>query len=86
MGAQIAAHLVDAGIPVVLFDLPAKEGDPYGIVRKAIEGLARIDPAPLAAKDASISQTAGSAATFGLLQGSYDASVTIFSVQGTYTF
>ena len=40
----------------------------------------------ITAKDASISQTAGSAATFGLLQGSYDASVTIFSVQGTYTF
>jgi 3-hydroxyacyl-CoA dehydrogenase len=51
MGAQIAAHLVNAGIPVVLFDLPAKEGDPYGIVRKAIDGLARIEPAPLAAKD-----------------------------------
>ena len=51
MGAQIAAHLANAGIPVVLFDLPAKEGDPYGIVRKGIEGLARIDPAPLAAKD-----------------------------------
>jgi long-chain fatty acid transport protein len=40
----------------------------------------------ITAKDASISQTAGSAAAFGLLQGSYDASVTIFSLQGTYTF
>ena len=28
MGAQIAAHLANAGIPVLLFDLPAKEGDP----------------------------------------------------------
>ena len=27
MGAQIAAHLVNANVPVVLFDLPAKEGD-----------------------------------------------------------
>lgn len=26
MGAQIAAHCVNAGIPVVLFDLPAREG------------------------------------------------------------
>ena len=26
MGAQIAAHLVNVGVPVVLFDLPAKEG------------------------------------------------------------
>ena len=40
----------------------------------------------ITAKDASISQNAGSQAAFGLLQGSYDASVTIFSLQGTYTF
>jgi 3-hydroxyacyl-CoA dehydrogenase len=26
MGAQIAAHCVNAKVPVVLFDLPAKEG------------------------------------------------------------
>ena len=31
-------------------------------------------------------EDAGSASSFGLLQGSYDASVTIFSLQGTYTF
>ncbi|MEO8484982.1 MAG: 3-hydroxyacyl-CoA dehydrogenase/enoyl-CoA hydratase family protein [Betaproteobacteria bacterium] len=51
MGAQIAAHLVNAGVPVVLYDLPAKEGDPYGIVKKAIEGLAKLDPAPFATRD-----------------------------------
>ena len=51
MGAQIAAHLANAGVPVVLFDLPAKEGDPDGLVRKAIAGLAKLEPAPLAAKD-----------------------------------
>ena len=34
MGAQIAAHCANAGVPVVLFDLPAKEGDPSGIARK----------------------------------------------------
>jgi 3-hydroxyacyl-CoA dehydrogenase len=51
MGAQIAAHFVNAGIPVVLFDLPAKEGDPWGIVRKGIDGLAKLEPAPLATKD-----------------------------------
>ena len=27
MGAQIAAHLVNAKVPTVLFDLAAKEGD-----------------------------------------------------------
>lgn len=48
MGAQIAAHCANAGIPVVLFDLPAKEGNPDGIVRKAIAGLGKLDPSPLA--------------------------------------
>ncbi len=51
MGAQIAAHFANAGIPVVLFDLPAKEGDPNGLVMKAITGLAKLEPAPLGAKD-----------------------------------
>jgi len=48
MGAQIAAHLVNARVPVVLFDLAAKEGDPNGIVAKALAGLAKLEPAPLA--------------------------------------
>ncbi len=47
MGAQIAAHLVNANVPVVLFDLPAKEGNPNGIVQKALAGLAKLEPAPL---------------------------------------
>jgi NADPH-dependent 2,4-dienoyl-CoA reductase/sulfur reductase-like enzyme len=34
MGAQIAAHLVNVKVPVVLFDLPAKEGPKNGIVLK----------------------------------------------------
>src|SRR6478736_2185114 len=36
MGAQIAAHLTNAGIDTVLFDLAAKEGDPNGVVIEAI--------------------------------------------------
>ncbi|MDO9403647.1 MAG: 3-hydroxyacyl-CoA dehydrogenase/enoyl-CoA hydratase family protein [Polaromonas sp.] len=47
MGAQIAAHLVNLKVPVVLFDLPAKEGPKNGIVIKAIEGLKKLKPAPL---------------------------------------
>jgi 3-hydroxyacyl-CoA dehydrogenase len=47
MGAQIAAHLVNVKVPVVLFDLPAKEGPKNGIVTKAIEGLKKLKPAPL---------------------------------------
>ncbi len=47
MGAQIAAHLVNCKVPVILFDLPAKEGPKNGIVTKAIEGLKKLKPAPL---------------------------------------
>ena len=51
MGAQIAAHLIDARVPTVLFDLPAKEGDRSGIAKKAIEGLKKLQPTPLAGRD-----------------------------------
>ena len=55
MGAQIAAHLVNAGVETVLFDLPAKEGDPNGIVLRAIENLRKLSPAPLADKSRAAS-------------------------------
>ena len=59
MGAQIAAHLVNVKVPVVLFDLPAKEGPKNGIVTKAIEGLKKLKPAPLGVvEDASLIQAA----------------------------
>ncbi|HUD42289.1 MAG TPA: 3-hydroxyacyl-CoA dehydrogenase/enoyl-CoA hydratase family protein [Dokdonella sp.] len=48
MGAQIAAHLTNAGIDTILFDLPAKEGDKNGIVAKALANLTKLSPAPLA--------------------------------------
>jgi len=48
MGAQIAAHLVNANVETLLFELPAKEGDPNGNVSKALAGLKKLDPAPLA--------------------------------------
>ncbi|MBY4898960.1 3-hydroxyacyl-CoA dehydrogenase/enoyl-CoA hydratase family protein [Cupriavidus sp. AU9028] len=51
MGAQIAAHLVNARVPVVLFDLPAKEGPKNGIVLRAIDNLKKLSPAPLGLKD-----------------------------------
>ena len=47
MGAQIAAHLVNVRVPVILFDLPAKEGPKNGIVTKAVENLKKLKPAPL---------------------------------------
>ena len=48
MGAQIAAHLVNADVPVLLYELPASGEDRSANARKAIENLRRIDPAPLA--------------------------------------
>ena len=51
MGAQIAAHLVNVKVPVVLFDLPAKEGPKNGIVTRAIDGLKKLKPAPLGVAD-----------------------------------
>jgi 3-hydroxyacyl-CoA dehydrogenase len=50
MGAQIAAHLVNADVETILFDLAAKDGDKNGIVQKAIQNLARLSPSPLAEK------------------------------------
>ncbi len=51
MGAQIAAHCVNAGIPVVLFDLAAAEGDKSATARRAIAQLKKINPAPLGVAD-----------------------------------
>ena len=51
MGVQIAAHLANANVPVVLFDLTAKEGDPSSVAKKAIENLKKLSPPPAAVKD-----------------------------------
>jgi 3-hydroxyacyl-CoA dehydrogenase len=59
MGAQIAAHLVNVKVPVVLFDLPAKDGPKNGIVTKAVENLKKLKPAPLGiAEDAALIEPA----------------------------
>ncbi len=59
MGAQIAAHLVNCKVPVILFDLPAKEGPKNSIVIKAIEGLKKLKPSPLGIpEDAALIQQA----------------------------
>src|SRR4029079_15443316 len=51
MGAQIAAHLVNANVETLLYELPAKDGDPNGNVRKAIDNLRKLEPSPLATPD-----------------------------------
>jgi 3-hydroxyacyl-CoA dehydrogenase len=47
MGAQIAAHLINADVPAALFELAAKDGDPNASVLKAVDNLKKLDPAPL---------------------------------------
>jgi 3-hydroxyacyl-CoA dehydrogenase len=51
MGAQIAAHLANANVPVVLFDLTAKDGDPSGVAKRAVENLKKLSPPPAATRD-----------------------------------
>ncbi|MDO8767558.1 MAG: 3-hydroxyacyl-CoA dehydrogenase/enoyl-CoA hydratase family protein [Burkholderiaceae bacterium] len=68
MGAQIAAHLVNCKVPVILFDLPAKEGAKNGIVIKAIESLKKLKPAPLGVpEDATLITPANYEEHMGLL-------------------
>ena len=59
MGAQIAAQLVNLKVPVILFDLPAKEGPKNGIVLNAIANLKKLKPSPIGvAADADLIEPA----------------------------
>ena len=46
MGSQIAAHLTNAGVPVLLLDIVPKEGERNAYAKGALEKLAKADPAP----------------------------------------
>jgi len=46
MGAQIAAHAINAKVAAILFELPAKEGPRNGSVAAAVERLKKLSPAP----------------------------------------
>ena len=50
MGAQIAAHLTNAGVKSILFDLAATAGPKNGIVTKAIDAMQKQSPDPFASK------------------------------------
>jgi len=47
MGAQIAAHCVNARVSARLFDLPSEQGPKSGVAMAAIERLKKLSPAPL---------------------------------------
>jgi len=69
MGAQIAAHLINCRVPVLLFDLPAKDGPKNAIAARAIENLKKLKPAPLGlAEDAALIQPANYEEHLALLQ------------------
>jgi 3-hydroxyacyl-CoA dehydrogenase len=69
MGAQIAAHFINAKIPTILFDLAAKEGDSNAVVKGAVERLKKLKPAPLATvNDASYIKAANYDQDLHLLQ------------------
>src|SRR5215831_19317323 len=45
MGARIAAHLANAGLTVVLLDIPAPSGPRNGVAAQALEALKKSKPA-----------------------------------------
>ncbi len=51
MGSAIAAHIANAGIPVDLLDMPAKEGERDAIAKGAIERMLKTEPAPFMHRD-----------------------------------
>ena len=50
MGSRIAAHIANAGFPVLLLDM-AQPGDPNALTAKALEALKKSKPAALAAPE-----------------------------------
>ena len=70
MGAQIAAHLVNVRVTVLLFDLPAKAGPKNGTVLKALDGLKKLKPSPIGvAGDLSLIQACNYDEHLALLAG-----------------
>ncbi len=60
MGAGIAAHVANAGFPVVLLDIVPKDGDNRNaIAEKALEQLLKADPAAFMSKAAARHVTVG---------------------------
>ncbi len=51
MGSQIAAHLVNANVETLLFELAAEQDDPNANAAKAVENLKKQQPAPLSVTD-----------------------------------
>lgn len=50
MGAQIAAHLLNAGLSVILFDLASKDTDKNQFVKQSIDKISKLKPNPNAGR------------------------------------
>lgn len=53
MGAQIAAHLANAGLEVLLLDIPAPKGTRNAFAAGALKMMGKMKPAPFASKKAA---------------------------------
>jgi 3-hydroxyacyl-CoA dehydrogenase len=71
MGAGIAAHIANAGVPVLLLDIVPKSGDNRNaIAERAVEVLLKADPAPLMHKrNAKLIKTGNTEDDLALLSG-----------------
>ena len=47
MGSAIAAHFANVGIPSLVLDIAAGDGDPYSIVNGAVKTMSKPRPSPL---------------------------------------
>lgn len=63
MGSGIAAHLANAGIPVLLLDLPQKEGNKNALAEGALERMKKMEPAPFMSEGAMRLVTPGNTET-----------------------
>lgn len=59
MGSGIAAHVANAGVPVLLLDIVKEGPDRSAIARGAIDRMLKADPAPFMSKDAAKLVTPG---------------------------
>ncbi len=53
MGAQIAAHLANAGVEVLLLDLSSEGSDPRALVKKRLKDASKLKPSPFFTKATS---------------------------------
>ncbi len=59
MGAQIAAQVANAGVPVVLLDIVTTNGDRNAVAAGAVARMIKADPAPFMSKRAAMLVTTG---------------------------